>query len=295
MMNREIGLASPASSSNWLFGENKVTKWTAEENKRFENALALFDKDTPDRWHNVAAMIPGKTVTDVIRQYKKLVEDVSDIEADLIPIPGYGTNNTPFTLELASDRDYQGFKQLYYGPGGAKRNSSARCPDHERKKGVPWTEEEHRQFLLGLKKYGKGDWRNISRNFVTTRTPTQVASHAQKYFIRQLSGGKDKRRSSIHDITIVNLNETASSSQDKQWPNSEDKSHLVVESQQNSDANGMVQGTYNNSYQTDPGAVMGFSPPNNSLMFTHLQGTTPFGLYLHEHHDMGAMIHMEAC
>lgn len=64
-----------------------------------------------------------------------------------------------------------------------------------------------RLFLLGLKKYGKGDWRNISRNFVISRTPTQVASHAQKYFIRQLSGGKDKRRASIHDITTVNIAE----------------------------------------------------------------------------------------
>ncbi|KAG0516696.1 hypothetical protein BDA96_09G026000 [Sorghum bicolor] len=60
-------------------------------------------------------------------------------------------------------------------------------------------------FLMGLKKYGRGDWRNISRNFVTSWTPTQVPSHAQKYFIRLNSSGKDKRRSSIHDITIVNL------------------------------------------------------------------------------------------
>ncbi|KAL4194306.1 hypothetical protein AMTRI_Chr05g58670 [Amborella trichopoda] len=71
---------------------------------------------------------------------------------------------------------------------------------HERKKGVPWTEEEHRTFLAGLEKLGKGDWRGISRNFVTTRTPTQVASHAQKYFLRQTSFNKKKRRSSLFDV-----------------------------------------------------------------------------------------------
>ncbi|KAK6147747.1 hypothetical protein DH2020_018659 [Rehmannia glutinosa] len=70
----------------------------------------------------------------------------------------------------------------------------------QRKKGVPWTEEEHRTFLIGLEKLGKGDWRGISRNFVTTRTPTQVASHAQKYFLRQASINKKKRRSSLFDL-----------------------------------------------------------------------------------------------
>ncbi|CAH8300844.1 unnamed protein product [Eruca vesicaria subsp. sativa] len=70
----------------------------------------------------------------------------------------------------------------------------------ERKKGNPWTEEEHRMFLLGLQKLGKGDWRGISRNYVKTRTPTQVASHAQKYFIRQSNVSRRKRRSSLFDI-----------------------------------------------------------------------------------------------
>lgn len=55
----------------------------------------------------------------------------------------------------------------------------------QKRKGVPWTEEEHKTFLRGLSKLGKGDWRGISREFVRTRTPTQVASHAQKYFLRQ--------------------------------------------------------------------------------------------------------------
>uniref|UniRef100_A0A5B6YMD0 Putative transcription factor MYB1R1-like isoform X1 n=1 Tax=Davidia involucrata TaxID=16924 RepID=A0A5B6YMD0_DAVIN len=71
---------------------------------------------------------------------------------------------------------------------------------HERKKGVPWTENEHRSFLVGLEKLGRGDWRGISRNFVPTRTPTQVASHAQKYFIRMDATKKTKLRSSLFDM-----------------------------------------------------------------------------------------------
>eukprot|EP00227_Mantoniella_beaufortii_P017770 CAMPEP_0197590556 /NCGR_PEP_ID=MMETSP1326-20131121/11481_1 /TAXON_ID=1155430 /ORGANISM="Genus nov. species nov., Strain RCC2288" /LENGTH=494 /DNA_ID=CAMNT_0043155661 /DNA_START=216 /DNA_END=1700 /DNA_ORIENTATION=+ len=79
-------------------------------------------------------------------------------------------------------------------------SDSAIAPTRERKKGVAWTEEEHRLFLLGLQKLGKGDWRGISRHFVQSRTPTQVASHAQKYFIRQNNLNKRKRRSSLFDI-----------------------------------------------------------------------------------------------
>ncbi|KAI3443102.1 uncharacterized protein J3R85_000470 [Psidium guajava] len=227
-MNREIEILSPASylqNSNWLFQESKGTRWTPEENKQFENLLAVYDKDTPDRWVKVAAMIPGKTVGDVMKQYRELEEDVSDIEAGLIPVPGYGSNS--FTLEwINSNNGCDGLKQLYGTLG--KRGTSTKPSDQERKKGVPWTEEEHRQFLMGLKKYGKGDWRNISRYFVTTRTPTQVASHAQKYFIRQLTGGKDKRRSSIHDITTVHLPDSDPPSPVKRQPASPDNSSTIT-------------------------------------------------------------------
>ncbi|KAL8213892.1 hypothetical protein R6Q57_003341 [Mikania cordata] len=190
-----------SNSRSWMMDESlKSTIWTPVENKLFENALAKFDNDTPDRWQKVAEMVPGKTVADVIRQYKELEDDVSSIEAGYYPKYRYKNNNCSFPLS----------KSPPYSGGGMR--SMCRPVEQERKKGVPWTEEEHKLFLLGLKKYGKGDWRNISRNYVVTRTPTQVASHAQKYFIRQLSAGKDKRRASIHDITTVNVNESQSSS-----------------------------------------------------------------------------------
>ncbi|KAH7550396.1 hypothetical protein ACOSP7_024306 [Xanthoceras sorbifolium] len=86
----------------------------------------------------------------------------------------------------------------YASADDAVHNSRA---SRERKRGVPWTEEEHKLFLLGLQKVGKGDWRGISRNFVKTRTPTQVASHAQKYFLRRSNLNRRRRRSSLFDIT----------------------------------------------------------------------------------------------
>lgn len=150
-MRRGIEVVSQSSSyynedSNFLlFQENKgITKWTIEENKRFENALALYDKETSDRWMKVAAMIPGKTIGDVIKHYKDLEEDLCVIESGLIPFPGYTTtSSSSFTLDCWDDNQgFDEFNQFYSVCG--KRGASTRPLELERKKGVPWTKEEHR-------------------------------------------------------------------------------------------------------------------------------------------------------
>lgn len=62
-----------------------------------------------------------------------------------------------------------------------------------------WTKEEHYLFLYGLRTHGRGAWKQIALD-VKTRTPTQVQSHAQKFYLRQKQKNKNKR--SIHDLTL---------------------------------------------------------------------------------------------
>ncbi|XP_059626516.1 transcription factor DIVARICATA [Cornus florida] len=281
-------IISPGSylpSFNWFLEESRSTKWTPAENKMFENALAVYDDTTPDRWQKVADLIPGKTAEDVFKQYKELEDDVSSIEAGLIPIPGYSTS--PFTLDWGNSHGFDGFKQSY-GPGG-KRSSSARPSEQERKKGVPWTEEEHKLFLLGLKKYGKGDWRNISRNFVTSRTPTQVASHAQKYFIRQLSGGKDKRRASIHDITTVNLNDNQTPSPDNKRSHSMEQS-TGLSQLTNSGSMSRTQFQWN---QSNNGGAIAFNTTHGNMFMSDPYGINSYELKMQNQNVQKSAMHHE--
>lgn len=78
----------------------------------FDQVLARVDGDAPDRWERVASLLPGKTVADVTRQYDDLENDVCFIKVGLVPFPQYN-----------------------FGGG---------CPEQEHKKGVPWTEQEHK-------------------------------------------------------------------------------------------------------------------------------------------------------
>ncbi|XP_027078772.2 transcription factor SRM1-like [Coffea arabica] len=144
---------------------SKDSEWTFEEEKHFENALAVYDLNSWDLFEKIAIKVPGKTIEQIKQHFQLLVEDVNFIETWSGPLPNCRTTNT-------------------VEPESTPNSTLTSVENRQKKKGTRWTKEEHENFLLGLKKYGKGDWRSISRNSVLTKTPTQVASHAQKYFIR---------------------------------------------------------------------------------------------------------------
>ncbi|KAL8250441.1 hypothetical protein R6Q59_034134 [Mikania micrantha] len=143
------------------------------------------------------------------------MNDLSQYVAVTRDSSGNTNTNTNNLAAIAGDSGY------------ASADDASRNPSNggkERKRGVPWTEDEHKLFLLGLQKVGKGDWRGISRNFVKTRTPTQVASHAQKYFLRRSNLNRRRRRSSLFDITTASV---AAIPMEEEQANEDNNSQIV--------------------------------------------------------------------
>lgn len=70
--------------------------WSAKDNKAFERALAVYDKETPERWYNIAKAVGGgKTPEEVKTHYDLLLEDLHHIESGHVPFPNYITITTP--------------------------------------------------------------------------------------------------------------------------------------------------------------------------------------------------------
>ncbi|XP_047323647.1 protein RADIALIS-like 3 [Impatiens glandulifera] len=69
---------------------SRRSTWTAQENKLFERALARYDTETPDRWHNIARAVGGgKTAEECKSHFQILLEDLYQIESGRVPFPNY--------------------------------------------------------------------------------------------------------------------------------------------------------------------------------------------------------------
>ncbi|RCV16139.1 hypothetical protein SETIT_3G113700v2 [Setaria italica] len=174
-----------------------IAAWTRKEDKAFENAVAATVAPPANR-------PPDEGWFTALAHYEALVEDVAAIEVDRVPHPCY-TGEEPSTVTPDSAGGASSAPKDGGGAGGGRHRREERksgidvgksCSkvEQERRKGISWTEEEHSDG---------------ARNFVISQTPTQVASNAQKYFIRLNSMNRNRRRSSIHDITNVTTGEVA--------------------------------------------------------------------------------------
>ncbi|CAN7080608.1 unnamed protein product [Brassica oleracea var. botrytis] len=190
------------------------SSWSRDDDIAFEKALAIYADETENRWEKIAGFVHGKTLEQVLKRYEVLLRDVMMIESSYVSLPEYDSSKGTHAKDTNISE---------YGIINRTCEYTQECkpkPKQRRRKGIAWTPDEHSQFLIGLEKYGKGDWRSISRHMVVTRTPTQVASHAQKYFSRLNSKNKNKTRQRIHDRDVGSSNTSAMQSPNT-WQNTQ--------------------------------------------------------------------------
>ena len=114
------------------------------------------------------------------RDVQKLREDGSNWDEIAKMV---STSELTWTAKQCKEH-HQSLKRAASAKDKKQKATVAVAPTQSKR--MRWTDEEHQLFLEGIKQFGKGAAANrqISEKFVTTKTPSQVASHAQKYYLK---------------------------------------------------------------------------------------------------------------
>lgn len=129
--------------------------WSREEEKEFENGIAMHwnEECKEQSWTKIASMVPTKSILELKHHYMLLLEDVAAIEAGNVPLPNYNTNIATASSSSYKDHPFhqkdKPFSNSSFSPvepSAGKGGGSASRSEQERRKGIPWTEEEHRYF-----------------------------------------------------------------------------------------------------------------------------------------------------
>ncbi|CAN6305774.1 unnamed protein product [Urochloa humidicola] len=205
----------PRFREEWSASEIKTMKSLIARHNNNKNYTSNMTKTHTDIIDELQAMFPLKEKHQVTNLYIELMVEM------MLPLQSgnqhAAASNNPMNENfgmLVEDPSTEINMEVLYGSlmmdmGGMRKEVEApkRHPTPEKQRQhtkILWTKEEHRKFLYGLRAYGRGNWKIISRNLIPNKTPAQISSHAQKYF-RRLENPNKKQRSSINDVGLYDI------------------------------------------------------------------------------------------
>ncbi|RLM87766.1 hypothetical protein C2845_PM04G23580 [Panicum miliaceum] len=175
-------------------------EWTSCEEEEFKVHFAeLWYEKSCDRMEALAKRFPAKSIQQLRNKYAEVFADMLCGETDGEP------SRDDATIDWERHMTWlwtHWLKHLYLNlPNNCYSNQQG-----IRRKYKSHTASHHgRGNSVGLPR-NTGAWKFISDYFVPSRTPAQLASHAQKYFDRIEKNELDdtRQRHSINDVRLVN-------------------------------------------------------------------------------------------
>ena len=149
--------SSPESPSDAPNNAEDSYIWTRHQENLFENAWSVHDLDILERWENIAALVPGNDACAVKRHYEFLGGGCEEHWfTNYKSLPAY-PKSVENRLDCSAESSYvkngvvgDGSSNGSSGSSGGGKVGNSKASEQERKKGIPWTEEEHRWIFLSF-------------------------------------------------------------------------------------------------------------------------------------------------
>ncbi|KAG4920621.1 hypothetical protein JHK82_049574 [Glycine max] len=168
----------------------------------FQDQFLNLDSNDEEQSPSIAATHQDQFLTDSAIQYDylKAIEDDQDDQQEVQLDDDNFFEYCCFQDQLLN-LDLKGEEQspnIMKGSSAMYEQNGFAFPKNIEDELMKDDQEQDLLFLIDVEKYHKGSWKDISRDFVPSRNPTQIASDAQKY-LERIKPKEERKRRSIDD------------------------------------------------------------------------------------------------